>query len=129
MSDKPSITTDHTSITGMVVDDSDADALRRALDAAVDYRGDVTIVRRSTDQPIEGYVFDCTSKSNTNQSTLRLMPKDGSERVSIQVDDIARIQFSNKDPAAGKSFETWVKKYVTKKLSGESANIQSEPLP
>jgi len=128
MSDKPSITTDHTSITGMVVDDSDADALRRALDAAVDYRGDVTIVRRSTGQAIEGYVFDCTSKSNTNQSTLRLMPKDGSERVSIQVDDIARIQFSDKDPAAGKSFETWVKKYVTKKLSGESANIQSEPL-
>lgn len=128
MADEPTISPDHTSIAGMVVDASDAEALRRALDVAVGYRGDVTIIRRSTGESIEGYVFDCTSNSNTNQSTVRLIPKDGSERVSIQVDDIASIQFSGKDPAAGKSFETWVKKYVTKKLAGELANIESEPL-
>ena len=128
MADEPTISPDHTSIAGMVVDASDAEALRRALDAAVDYRGDVTIIRRSTGESIEGYVFDCTSQSSTAQTTVRLIPKDGSERVSIQVDDIASIQFSDKDPAAGKSFETWVKKYVTKKLAGELANIESEPL-
>ncbi len=128
MSDEPTITTDHTSIAGMVADDSDAEALRRALDAAVGYRGDVTIIRRSSGDTIKGYVFDCTLCSNTKQSTLRLIPTDGTERVSIPVDDIASVQFSGKDPAAGKSFETWVKKYVTKKLAGETANIESEPL-
>ena len=112
----------------MVVDDSDAEALQRALEAAVDYRGDVTIIRRSTGESIEGYVFDCTSQSSTAQTTVRLIPKDGSDRVSIHVDDIAKVQFSLKDPAAGKSFETWVKKYVTKKLAGETATIESEPL-
>ncbi len=129
MSDETTISPDATSAAGTIVDDSDAEALRRALKAAVDYRGNVTIIRRSTGQSIQGYVFDCTCSSNTHQSTVRLIPKDGSERVSIQFDDIAKVQFSNKDPAAGKSFETWVKKYLTKKLSGESANIESEPLP
>ena len=128
MSDEPTLSPDNSSAAGLVVDASDAEALRRALDAAVDYRGDVTIIRRSTGESIEGYVFDCTSQSITAQTTVRLIPKDGSERVSIQADDIARILFSLKDPAAGKSFETWVKKYLTKKLAGESANIESEPL-
>ena len=128
MSDEPTLSPNNSSAAGLVVDASDAEALRRALNAAVDYRGDVTIIRRSTGESIEGYVFDCTSSSNTNLPTVRLIPKDGSERVSIQADDIARILFSLKDPAAGKSFETWVRKYVTKKLAGESANIESDPL-
>ena len=129
MSDKPTISSDHTSVAGLVVDASDPEALRRALDAAVGFRGDVTIIRRSTGQPIQGYVFDCTSQASPAQSTVRLIPKDGSERVSIRVDDVAKVQFSDKDPAAGKSFETWMKKYVAKKLAGESADIESEPLP
>ena len=112
-----------------MVDASDPEALRRALDDALSYRGDVTITRRSTGETIEGYLFDCTSPSSPAQSAVRLIPKDGSERVSIRVDDVAKVQFSDKDPAAGKSFETWMKKYVAKKLAGESADIESEPLP
>lgn len=128
MPDEPAISSDHTTHAGTVVDTSDPEALRHALDAALSYRGDVTITRRSTGETIEGYLFDRTSQASPAQSAVRLIPKDGSERVSIQADDIARILFSLKDPAAGKSFETWVKKYVTKKLAGESANIESEPL-
>ncbi len=129
MPDEPAISSDHTTLAGMVVDACDPEALRRALDAALSYRGDVTITRRSTGETIEGYLFDCTSQASPAQSAVRLIPKDGSERVTIRGNDIARIKFSPKDPAAGKSFETWVKKYVAKKLAGESANIESEPLP
>ncbi len=129
MSDEPAISSDHTTLAGTVVDASDHQALRRALDDALGYRGDVTITRRSTGETIEGYLFDCTSQASLAQSAVRLIPKDGSERVTIPADDIARIKFSGKDPAAGKSFQTWVKKYVAKKLAGESANIESEPLP
>ncbi len=129
MSDEPAISSDHTTLAGTVVDASDPEALRLAIDAALSYRGDVTITRRSTGQPIEGYVFDCTSQASPAQLAVRLIPKDGSERVTIRGNDIARIEFSGKDPAAGKSFETWVNKYVAKKLAGESANIESEPVP
>ena len=129
MPDEPTISSDHTTLAGMVVDASDPEALRRALDDALSYRGDVTITRRSTGETIEGYVFDCTSQASPAQSTVRLIPKDGSKRVTIRGNDIARIEFSPKDPAAGKSFQTWVKTYVAKKLAGESANLESEPLP
>ena len=129
MPDEPAISSDHTTLAGTVVDASDPEALRRALDAALSYRGDVTITRRSTGETIKGYLFDCTSQASLAQSAVRLIPKDGSERVTIRGNDIARIEFGGKDPAAGKSFQTWVKKYVAKKLAGESANIESEPLP
>ena len=129
MPDEPAISSDDTNLAGTVVDAADPEALRRALDDALSYRGDVTITRRSTGETIEGYLFDCTSQASLAQSAVRLIPKDGSERVTIRGDDIARIKFSDKDPAAGKSFQTWVKKYVAKKLAGESANIESEPLP
>ncbi len=129
MPDEPAISSDDTNLAGTVVDAADPEALRRALDDAVSYRGDVAITRRSTGETIAGYLFDCTSQASLAQSAVRLIPKDGSERVTIRGDDIARIKFSDKDPAAGKSFQTWVKKYVAKKLAGESANIESEPLP
>ena len=129
MPDEPAISSDDTNLAGTVVDASDPEALRRALDDALSYRGDVTITRRSTGETIEGYLFDCTSQASFAQSAVRLIPKDGSERVTIRGNDIVRIEFGGKDPAAGKSFQTWVKKYVAKKLAGESANIESEPLP
>ncbi len=129
MPDEPAISSDHSTLAGTVVDACEPEALRRALDAALSYRGDVMITRRSTGQTIEGYLFDCTSQASLAQSAVRLIPKDGSERVTIRGNDIARIKFSDKDPAAGKSFQTWVKKYVAKKLAGESANIESEGLP
>ena len=129
MSDEPASSSDHTTLAGAVVDACDPVALRRALDDALSYRGDVTITRRSTGETIEGYLFDCTSQASPAQSAVRLIPKDGSERVTIRGNDIARIEFGSKDPAAGKSFQTWVKKYVAKKLAGESANIESEPFP
>jgi hypothetical protein len=40
--------------------------------------------------------------------------------------DIARLEFTGRDTAAGKSFATWVKKYQEKKAAGEK-NIQIEP--
>ena len=40
--------------------------------------------------------------------------------------DIARLEFTGRDTAAGKSFETWVKKYREKKAAGEK-NIGLEP--
>jgi hypothetical protein len=113
---------------GLVVDGNDPVALRAAIDLAVDYRGDVSITPRSGDAAIEGYVFDRAAGATPGEDVVRLFPRDGDEQVRVRVADIARIEFTGRDPAAGKSFETWMKKYVAKKLAGEQANIESEPL-
>ncbi len=61
-----------------------------------------------------------------SDSLVRIMPSDGSGRVSIAYSDIAALAFTGRDTAAGKSFEAWVKKYWEKKAAGEK-NIQIEP--
>jgi hypothetical protein len=100
-------------------------ALREALDKAFDYRGDVT-VRLQDGRSIEGYVFDRRSGKTLQDSVLRMIPANGSAKISIPYADIRGLEFSGKDTAAGKSFESWVKKYWAKKAAGEK-NIQIEP--
>ena len=79
---------------------------------------------------IEGYVFDRRAESpHLNECTVRMMPKDGSSRVSILYSDIQALAFTGKDTAAGKSFEAWVRKYNEKRARGEKdIGIESEPL-
>lgn len=111
-----------------VVAAGDPQVVGKALDLAFDYRGDVTIRRESTGESIEGFVFDRRVNATWADSTVRIIPTNGGPRLTIPYDDIAEVRFTGRDTAAGKSFETWVKKYVQKKLSGEAANIESEPL-
>ena len=113
---------------GYSVDASDQAALRRALDLAFDYRGDVTITRTSSPQPIEGYLFDRRIDRATGALTVRMIAAGSEKRLAIPMSDIARIDFTGRDTASGKSFETWLKKYVDKKRAGEKASIESEPL-
>ncbi|HWB20312.1 MAG TPA: hypothetical protein VG711_08445 [Phycisphaerales bacterium] len=113
---------------GYTIDASNAEMLRHAVELAVNYRGDVTVTRKSDGQTIEGFVFDFKPSNDAGQYLVRILPKDGSARMSIPLADVARLVFSGKDTAAGKSFETWVKKYVQKKMAGETASIESESL-
>ncbi len=113
---------------GYSADASDQAALRRAIDLAFDYRGDVTITRKSSPQPIEGYLFDRRIDRDSGNVTLRMIASGSGERIAIPLSDIERLAFTGRDTASGKSFETWVKKYVEKKLAGEKASIESESL-
>jgi len=98
------------------------DEIREAIEAAFDYRGDVTI-ETADDRTIEGYVFDRRwEDGEPGRWRLRLLPSDGGARVTVTSDAIRSITFSSKDPAAGKSWETWVKKYVRSKLEGRPAS-------
>lgn len=96
-----------------------------AFDQAFDYRGDITITTKDG-KTLDGYVFD--RRSNVPEPFVRMIPKDSDERINIKYSDIASLVFSGKDTAAGKSWETWIKKYVEKKAKGEAANIESEKL-
>jgi hypothetical protein len=52
----------------------------------------------------------------------------GGEKQTIPYDRITRLAFSGKDTAAGKSWENWVRRYVEKRMAGEQASIESDPL-
>jgi hypothetical protein len=117
---------EHENLEGSIPSIATDDEIRAALEKAFDYRGDVTITRKD-DTKIEGYIFDRRSNGKTlADCAVRLFPKDRDEKISIPYADIARLEFTGKDTAAGKSFETWVKKYQEKKAAGEK-NIGIEP--
>ncbi|WP_263377788.1 hypothetical protein [Granulicella paludicola] len=103
--------------------------VREALEKAFDYRGDVTITRRDGTL-VEGYLYDRRTGPSLETSVVRIMPtpKNGEsfERVMVSYADIAALNFSGRDTAAGKTFDAWVKKYWEKKNAGET-NIQIEP--
>ena len=118
--------TAHENLEGWVPPMASDDEVRAALEKAFDYRGDVTITRKDGAR-IEGYIFDRRRTGPAlADSSVRLFPKNANEKVAISYSDIARLEFTGKDTAAGKSFETWVKKYQEKKRAGEK-NIRIDP--
>ncbi len=103
----------------------DRAALRDAIAKAVDYRGDVT-VRCGGGRDLTGYVFD--HRPQADPPVLRMVLAENSERVTVGENEIEAIRFTGRDPAAGKSWENWVRKYAEKKARGEAANEMGEPL-
>jgi hypothetical protein len=101
--------------------------VRAVIEKAFDYRGDVTITRKDKDgSQITGYLFDRRIGPTLATSVIRLMLATSSERPAIPYSEIARIAFTGRDTAAGKSYEAWVKKYWEKRAKGEK-NISIEP--
>ena len=115
----------HEKLEGWIPELAGEEEIRVALEKAFDYRGDVTITMRDG-TTVEGYVFDRRDGENLDDSVVRVLPKDRDEKVVVPYAQIARLEFSGRDTAAGKSFETWVKKYWEKKKAGEK-NISLEP--
>ena len=117
----------HENLEGWVPPMASDDEIRAALEKAFDYRGDITITRKDGSK-IEGYVFDRRSAAGASlrDCHVRLFPRNSEEKLNVRYSDVARLEFTGKDTAAGKSFETWVRKYREKKQAGEK-NIQIEP--
>jgi hypothetical protein len=117
--------TERQSVEGWVPDLATEEEIRSALEKAFDYRGDVTITRKDGGK-IEGYIFDRVTGANLSSSFVRVLPKDSHQRVKISYADIAALAFSGRDPAAGKSWEAWVRKYWSKKTTG-SGDLSLQP--
>ena len=113
---------------GMRIQSDDPSLLRQAIAMAVNYRGDVSITRTSTGDVIEGFVFDHRPSEDPTRDIVRMIPKDGSGKLNLPLSDIDSLEFTGRDTAQGKSFETWMKKYVQQKLAGEAAGIEAESL-
>jgi len=100
--------------------------IRAALEKAFDYRGDVTITLKDA-STIEGYIFDRKSDGATlAECYVKLFPKGSDEKRTVTYAQIAALAFTGRDTAAGKSWETWVKKHAAKKAAGET-DIRIDP--
>jgi hypothetical protein len=115
----------HESVEGWVPELATEGDLRAALKKAFDYRGDVAITKKDGSK-IDGYIFDRVTGTTLDTSFVRILPRDSNQRVRISYAEIAALAFSGRDPAAGKSWEAWVRKYWEKKSSGEG-NLTLQP--
>jgi hypothetical protein len=118
----------HEKLEGWIPNLAGEEDIRQALEKAFDYRGDVSITRKDGSK-VEGYIFDRRTGKTLAESAVRLYPKDANQKISVPYSDIAALAFSDRDPAAGKSWEAWVKKYWEKKAAGEkNIGIEAEKL-
>jgi len=120
--------TAHETLQGWIPELASDEELRQALEKAFDYRGDVAVTLKDGSKA-EGYIFDRVMGKTLADSFVRLLPKDSPERVKITYSEIARLAFTGRDTAAGKSWEAWVKKYWEKKQTGgENLSLQPDSL-
>ncbi|MFZ0393608.1 MAG: hypothetical protein WCF17_13505 [Terracidiphilus sp.] len=116
---------EHQQLEGSIPSLATDDEVRQALEKAFDYRGDVTITTRSG-QKIEAYIFNRQTGSTLADSWVDYFAPNVAARQRLSYADIARLEFSGKDRAAGKHWEDWVKAYNERKASGEK-NIALHP--
>jgi len=95
---------------------------RDGIDAAFDYRGDVTL-RLTNGEALECFIFNRTPLSKPPQLQVFVKGEDA-PRVFPYV-DIAGISFTGKDPADGKSYQAWKAKKHSERAA-ESKQIEEE---
>jgi hypothetical protein len=115
----------HENLEGWIPELAGEDELRQALEKAFDYRGDVTLTLKSGER-IEAYIFNRQSGATLAESYVQYFTPSASDKRKLSYAEIARLEFSGKDRAAGKHWEAWVEKYNAKKAAGEK-NIALVP--
>src|SRR5580700_4730500 len=106
--------TEHERLEGWVPTLVSEDDLRAALEKAFDYRGDVTLTLKSGER-IEAFIFNRLTGATLADSMVQYFTPSAPEKRQVSYAEIARIEFSGKDRAAGKQWEDWVKKYNERK--------------
>jgi len=92
--------------------------LVQALEKAFDYRGDVTLTLNSGER-VEAYIFNRSTGASLADSFVQYFTPSANDKRKLSYAEIARLEFSGKDRAAGKHWEDWVQKYNEKKAAGE----------
>jgi hypothetical protein len=87
------------------------EATPEVLRQAFEYRGHVTLEVAGSD-PIEGYV------ANLGEAHLDLWMKADGKARRIPTGEVRRVVFSGRDPAAGGSYETWLRKQAARAEAG-----------
>ncbi len=96
--------------------------LQEVIEAAFDYRGDVTIELKDGTR-IEGYIFNRQVRGS--QATLQFFPKGAPGTQTIPYADIVAVDFTGEDTAFGQSWEAWATK-SDKLRQAEAERIRAE---
>ena len=115
----------HEKLEGWIPEFATDAEVRDALEKAFDYRGDVTLTLKSGER-IEAYIFNRQTGASLADSFVQYFTPAAPEKRKVAYADIARLEFTGKDRAAGKHWEDWVKTYNEKKAAGEK-NIALVP--
>jgi hypothetical protein len=110
--------TEHEKLEGWIPEMASDEEVRNALEKAFDYRGDVTITLRSGEK-IEAYIFNRYTGATLADSWVQYFAPNVPDKRKVSYAEVARLEFSGKDRAAGKHWEDWVKAYKEKKAAGE----------
>jgi hypothetical protein len=116
---------DQEKLEGWIPELASDDELRSALERAFNYRGDITLTLKSGER-MEIYVFNRHTGATLADSWVQYFAPNSSEKRKLSYAEIARLEFTGKDRAAGKHWEDWVKAYNEKKAAGEK-NIALHP--
>ena len=117
--------TEHEQLEGWIPEVASEDDLRNALEKAFDYRGDVTITTKAGKR-IEAFIFNRRTGTTLAESYVQYFEPNVNGKQKLSYADIARLEFTGKDRAAGKHWEDWVKAYNERKAAGEK-NIALHP--
>ena len=99
--------TEHEKLEGWIPELVSEEDLRQALEKAFDYRGDVTLTLK-TGERVEAYIFNRQIGPTLAESFVQYFASNASDKRKTSFADIARLEFSGKDRAAGKHWEDWV---------------------
>ena len=116
---------EHEQLEGSVPTLANDEDLKNALEKAFDYRGDVTLTLKSGEK-IEAYIFNRSTGATLADSWVHYFTPSAPDKRKVSYADIARLEFTGKDRAAGKHWEDWVKAWNEKKAVGEK-NIALHP--
>jgi hypothetical protein len=116
---------EHEELEGSVPTLASDEDLKNALEKAFDYRGDVTLTLKSGEK-IEAYIFNRQTGATLADSWVHYFTPSAPDKRKVSYAEIARLEFTGKDRAAGKHWEDWVKAWNEKKAAGEK-NIALHP--
>jgi hypothetical protein len=116
---------EHENLEGSISSLASDEEVRQALEKAFDYRGDVTLTLRSGER-IEAYIFNRQTGPSLAASFVQYFTPTADVKHKVSYAEIARLEFTGKDRAAGKQWEAWVEKYRQRKAAGEK-NIALVP--
>ena len=95
--------------------EDDPGSLEDVVEAAFDYRGDVTLLLGDGEE-LAGYLANRSiGEAAGGEPWIEVFPAIGGPRRRISLAGIRGLVFSGKDVASGKSWETWLKKYTERK--------------
>lgn len=98
-------------------------ARRQAIEIAFDYRGDVTLTLASGEKLV-GFLFNRDLEAWVPFVEMFLKGEEQARR--IELDELVEIELSGADPAAGRTWDAWMKKVAEAEASGKIAELYPE---